>query len=140
MSAPVNLHISGLTVKKVEKYWDAGPGSVCLNCCGIGHERQNSYGDRPEKCIMCAGSHQASERQCGVNGCSKGKGKLCVHVVARCANCQGNHQANSGRCPSRQKAEIQARKNKVAKEPKSLVKVTTASEPNEEEENLVAND
>ena len=85
----------GGVIKKVEKYWDAGPGSVCMKCCGIGHERQGNCEDRPEKCIMCASAHPASEHQCGVNGCRKGKGKLCVHVVARCANCQGNHQANS---------------------------------------------
>lgn len=51
----------GGAVKKVEKYWDAGPGSVCLKCCGIGHERQNSRGDKPEKYTMCAGPHPASE-------------------------------------------------------------------------------
>ena len=51
----------GGAVKKVEKYWDAGPGSVCPKCCEIGHERQNSCGDRSEKCIMCAGAHPASE-------------------------------------------------------------------------------
>ena len=116
----------GGAVKKVEKYWDAGPGSVCLKCCGIGHERQNRCGDRPEKCIMCAGPHPASEHQCGVNGCSKGRGKLCVYVVARCANCQGNHQANSTRCPARQKAEMKARKNKAAKTDELPIKPTIA--------------
>ena len=49
---------------------------------------------------------------------------MCVHVVARCANCQGNHQANSPRCPFRQKAEMQARKNKVAKNLEVPVKTT----------------
>ena len=92
----------GGAVKKVEKYWDAGPGSVCMKCCGIGHERQDNCGNRPEKCIMCVGAHTASDHQCGVDRCKMGKGKLCVHVMARCANCQGNHQANSARCPSRQ--------------------------------------
>lgn len=29
----------GGAVLKVEKYWDAEPGSVCSRCCGIGHER-----------------------------------------------------------------------------------------------------
>lgn len=65
---------------------------------------------------MCAREHQVNKHQCGVIGCNKGKGKLCIHVVARCANCNGNHQANSARCPSRQKAEIQAQKKKPAKE------------------------
>ncbi len=115
----------GGTVKKVEKYWEAGPGSVCMRCCGIGHERQGSCGDRPERCVMCAGAHPASEHQCGVNGCNKGKGKLCIHVVARCANCQGSHPANSGRCTIRQKAQIEARKNKAAKTPEPLANITT---------------
>jgi hypothetical protein len=128
----------GGAVKKVEKFWEAGPGSVCMRCCGIGHERLGSCGNRPEKCIMCAGEHQVSEHQCGVGGCSKGIGKLCVHVVARCANCQGNHQANSARCPSRQKAEIQARKNKVANEAGSTVKATTTLGPSEEDEEIPA--
>ena len=114
----------GRAIKKVEKYWDAGPRSVCLRCCGIGHECQNSCGDRPEKCTMCAGAHQVSEHQYGVNGCSKKRGKLCVHVVARCANYQGNHQANSPQCPSRPKAEMQARKNKIAKNLEVSVKIT----------------
>ena len=128
----------GGAVKKVEKFWEAGPGSVCMRCCGIGHERLGSCGNRPEKCIMCAGEHQISEHQCGVRGCSKGMGKLCVHVVARCANCQGNHQANSARCPLRQKAEIQARKNKVAKEDGPTVKATTTLGPSEEDEEIPA--
>lgn len=32
----------GGAIKKVEKYWEAGPGSVCMKCCGIGQERQGN--------------------------------------------------------------------------------------------------
>ena len=74
---------------------------------------------------MCTGEHQISEHQYGVRGCSKGIRKLCIHVIARYANCQGKHQANSARCPLKQKAKIQARKNKVAKEDVPMVKTTT---------------
>ncbi len=95
----------GGAVKKVEKYWDAEPKSVCLKCCRIGHERLGSCGDRLKKCVMCAGAHPAIEHQCGVNGCNKRKGKLCVHIITQCANCQGNHQASSARCPLRLKAQ-----------------------------------
>lgn len=95
----------------VEKFWEAGPGSLCMKCCGIFHERTGSCGDRPVQCVMCAGERQVSDHQCGVNGCNKGRGKICMHVVARCANCNGNHQANSFRCQARQKAEGHARKN-----------------------------
>lgn len=103
-------------MKKVKKFWEAGPGSVCLRCSEIGHERLEKCGDKPKKCVMCAREHQVSEHQCGVNRCSKGIGKLCIHVVARFANCNGNHQANSVRCPSRHKAEIQARKKRRIEE------------------------
>ena len=116
----------------VEKYWEAGPGSVCMRCCGIGHERLGSCGDRPEKCLLCAGPHQASNHQCGVDGCSKKPGKLCTHVVARCANCMGNHQANFAHCPARQKAELQARKGKTRKDPKILEKANNLQSQEDE--------
>ena len=72
----------GGAVKKVEKYWDAGPGLVYMRYCGIGHECQSSCGDRPERCVICAEAHPASEHQCGINGYNKRKGKLCIHIVA----------------------------------------------------------
>lgn len=40
----------GGVVRVVEKYWEAGPSSVCMTCCGIGHERMESCGNRPAKC------------------------------------------------------------------------------------------
>ena len=75
-----------------------------------------SCGDRPQRCIICAGSHKVEDHQCGVTGCNKGKGKICVHVTPKCANCKGAHAANSPRCTSRHKAEINARKEKKVKE------------------------
>lgn len=41
------LRFGGM-VKKVEKFWEAGPGSVCLRCFGIGHKRLEKCGDRPK--------------------------------------------------------------------------------------------
>ena len=79
--------------------------------------------------------HAVSKHQCGVNGCNKGVGKLCLHVRARCTNCQGNHQANSARCPSRQKAEALARKNKAEKELKAAIVLALDVE---EEEGIMA--
>ena len=29
----------GRTFKMVEKYWEAGPSSVCMTCLGIGHDQ-----------------------------------------------------------------------------------------------------
>lgn len=59
------LFASGLrfggTVKVVEKYWESGPSSVCLTCCGIGHERMGKCGDQPPKCIICAGPHKIKD-------------------------------------------------------------------------------
>lgn len=102
----------GHVIKKVEKYWEAGPSSVCMTCCGIGHERMGDCNNRPPKCIICAGLHKVSEHRCGVVGCSKGVGKSCIHVVAKCANCNSNHPANSPRCALRHEAEKAAKKGK----------------------------
>lgn len=88
----------------------------------VRHKQLGSCGDKPGKCLLCAGPHQASNHQCGVNGCSKKPRKLCTHVLARCANCMGNHQANFVRWSARQKAELQAQKGKMRKDPKILEK------------------
>ena len=106
----------GGVVRVVERYWEAGPSSVCMICCGIGHHRMGSCGDRPEKCLICAGPHKVENHQCGVAGCNKGKGKICAHITPKCANCGGTHVANSPRCASRHQADIKARKEKKMKE------------------------
>lgn len=41
-------------VKKVEKYWKAGPRSVYMRYCGISHKRQDNYRDRLERYVICA--------------------------------------------------------------------------------------
>lgn len=74
-------------VKKIEKFWDAGPGSGCLRCCGIGHKCLGNFKDRPKKCVMYTEKHQASKYQYEINGYSKETKKLCVHVVPQCTNC-----------------------------------------------------
>ncbi len=105
----------GGTFKVVERYWEAGPGSVCPICCGIGHDRLGKCGERPAKCTICAGPHKLEEHKCGVKGCETGFGKICSHVTAVCANCKGAHQATSGKCPARQRAEKEARRKKSDK-------------------------
>ena len=85
----------GGTVKVVEKYWESGPSSVFMTCCGIGHERMGKCGDRTPKYVICAGPQKVEDHQCGVTGCHKGKGKVCVHVMVLCANCGEGHSANS---------------------------------------------
>lgn len=117
-------------MRVVERYWEAGPGSVCMTCCGIGHERMGSCGDRAPQCIICSGPHKMEEHYCGVAGCVKGKGKICAHVTAKCANCGGNHTANSPRCVSRHKADLEARKCKkeISQKEKEKIPVEDASQ------------
>ena len=97
----------------VEKYWELGPSSVCMTCCGIGHEQMGKCRDRNPRCVIYAGPHKLEDHLCGVIGCHKGKGKMCIHVKVQCANCGGGHSANSNRCTKRHKAEVDARKNKL---------------------------
>lgn len=85
-------------MRVVEKYWEAGPSLVCMTCCVIVHKRMGNCRNRPLQCILCAGSHKIEDYWCGVAGCIKGIGKVCVHVTAKCANCGRNHTANSSRC------------------------------------------
>ena len=47
----------GGVVTKVEKFWNAGFGSVCIKCYEIGHERLGSCGDRLKRCVIYAGKH-----------------------------------------------------------------------------------
>ena len=124
----------GGVVRVVERYWEAGPSSVCMKCCGIGHERMENYGDWPPKCVICAGPHKVEDHYCGVTDCNKGKGKICVHVTAKCANCKGSHAANCSRCVSRHKADIKARKEKKIKEKRGKEKVKADSANNEAED------
>ncbi len=92
-------------------------------------------GDRPQKCIICAGPHKVEDHQCGVAGCKKGKGKICAHDTPKCANCTGAHAANSPRCTSRHKAEINARKEMNTKEnQKGKMQACSTSNEVEEEE------
>ena len=113
----------GGVIRLVERYWEAGPSSICMTCCGIRHQRMGNCGDRPHKCIICAGPHKVEDHQCGIKGCKK-RGKICVHVTPKCANCIGAHVASSARCPSRHQAEIRVRKEKKANE-KGKEKVQT---------------
>ncbi len=125
------LRFGGL-IRVVEKYWEAGPSSVCMTCCGIGHERMGSCRNRPTKCVICSGAHKVEEHQCGVIGCTKGRGKTCPHVKAQCANCGGGHMANSSRCISRQKASVKASKERKVRKESEREKTKVVSEDGEE--------
>lgn len=81
----------GGALKVVERYWEAGPSSVCMTCLGLGHDRLGSCGDKEVQCVICAGTHKAENHKCGITGCTIGRGKICTHLVPKCANCAGNH-------------------------------------------------
>lgn len=118
----------------VERYWKAGPSSVCLTCCGIGHKRMGSCGNRPPKYIIWAVPHKVEEHCCVVAGYNKREGKICVHVTAKYANCGGNHVANFPRCVSRHKADIKAKKErKKTREKKRKEKLQANSVSNKVE-------
>ena len=51
----------GGAVKKIEKFWDAKPRSVCMRYCRISHEYLGSCENRSERCVMCAGEYQANK-------------------------------------------------------------------------------
>ena len=105
----------GGALKVVEKYWEAGPSSVCMSCAGVGHDRWGECRDRAIQCVICAGAHKAENHRCGVTGCTIKMGKICTHVTPKCANCGGNHQATAFKCPARLKAQAEAWKEKAKK-------------------------
>ena len=105
------LRFGGVT-GAVENFWETGPNSVCMTCWGIGHERMGKCGNQPMQGVICSGPHTVEDHCYGVTECNKGKGKICVHVIAKCVNCKRNHTAHSPRCPYRYKAGVKARREK----------------------------
>lgn len=99
----------------VEKYWEAGPSSICMNCTGMGHDRLGGCGDRRVQCVICAGAHKVESHKCGVTGCTVKMGKICTHVIPKCANCGGNRQATAFKCPAKLRAQTEAWKKKMEK-------------------------
>lgn len=87
--------------------------SVCPRCCGIGHSGYRACQNRPPRCTICAGDHEALSHQCNMAGCTAGLGKTCSHALIKCANCGQDHVATSAKCPlvrqARQHAIRQAR-------------------------------
>lgn len=69
-------------VKKEERYQEAGPGLVYIKCCGISYKRQDSYENRPKKCVIYVEVYLTSKYQCGVNKQNKKKGKLYIYFIA----------------------------------------------------------
>ena len=114
------LRVGGV-VKIVEKYWESELSSVCMTCCGIGHEQMGKCGDSVPKCMICARPHKLEVHRCGVLECKKGAGKVCVYVTVQCANCGASYFPSSSRCTLRNKAEIDARKKKTLSKGKAKI-------------------
>ncbi len=117
----------GGTLKVVEKYWEAGPCSICMSCAGIGHDRLGKCGNRGVQCVICAGAHKVESHKCGVIGCTAKMGKICTHIIPKCANCGGNHQATAFKCPAKLRAQTEAWKKKMEKAQDDQLSVTNDS-------------
>lgn len=124
----------GGALKVVEKYWEAGPSSVCLSCAGVGHDRLGECGARAVQCVICAGAHKAEDHRCGVMGCTVKMGKICTHVTPKCANCGAKHQATAFKCPARLKAQAEAWREKSKKFQAKGKQPATPTAPEEEPE------
>lgn len=75
-----------------------------------------SYGNQPQKCIICTNPHKIEDHQYAVIRYKKDKGKICIHVIPKCANCTRAYATNFSRCILTHKAEITVRKEKKTKE------------------------
>lgn len=98
----------GGDLKVVEKYWEAGPSSICMSCTGIGHDRLEGCGDRAVQYAIFAGAHKVKSHKCDVTGCMAKIGNICTHIIPKCANCRGNYQATAFKCPAKLRAQTEA--------------------------------
>lgn len=84
---------------RTDHYTDLRRDLVCPRCCTIGHTTYRTCRDKPPRCLVCAGAHEANKYSCKEAGCRAKPGSACLHKPARCANCTGSHQAYSPTCP-----------------------------------------
>ena len=124
----------GGALKVVEKYWEAGPGLVCLSCAGVDHDRLEKCGDRAVQCVICAGANKVEDYRCGVTGCAVKMDKICTHVTPKCANCGAKHHATTFRCSARLKAQAEIWKEKSRKLQAKDKELATFATPEEEVE------
>lgn len=53
-------------LKVVEKYWEAGPGSICVSCVGVGHNCLAKYRNRAIQYVTYTRFHKIENYRCGV--------------------------------------------------------------------------
>ncbi|POS86789.1 hypothetical protein EPUL_002559 [Erysiphe pulchra] len=97
---------------KVERYRQVGPNSMCPTCCRWGHTTYNCPNLEIQRCELCSGPHLTENHQCTITGCNNGRGKQCIHMIAKCAICGGKHTASSHPCKHYREAAAIAKANR----------------------------
>jgi len=97
----------------VDRYWEVGPEEICPRCLEYGHTSYRGC-NKPPKCYICTGNHEANEHKCQITGCSAIQGKACVYLPVKCIYCKGPHLATSNNCPKRREVIEEAKKRKLA--------------------------
>ena len=93
--------------KVVEKYWEAGPSSVCLSCVEIGHDCLGECGAKIVQCVICARAYKAEDHRCRIMSCTIKMGKICTYVIPKYENCGAKYQATVIKCLARLKAKAE---------------------------------
>ena len=127
------IRLGGGVPKRVEDFWEAGPGAVCPTCCGIGHGAMDDCQGKEPRCLICAGNHVAGEHKCGTRGCGT-EMKACIHTEIRCANCGGEHTADNAKCPARIRAQMRAKRTREQEQERIVAKEAAREVAKEEEE------
>lgn len=70
----------------VEKYWEAGPGSICISYGGISHNHLGECGNKGLLYVICTGHHKSEYHVCGVIGCNVKERKIYAYITLKCAN------------------------------------------------------
>lgn len=94
--------------KVIEKYWEAGLSSICINFVGIDHTRLGKCENGNLQYVICAGDYKTQNHLNRVIGCYVEKGKICIHITAKCANCGWHYQAIAFKYLARLKTQMQA--------------------------------
>ncbi|MCJ1360069.1 MAG: hypothetical protein MMC33_010072 [Icmadophila ericetorum] len=118
--------------KRVEDFWEAGPGAVCPTCCGIRHGAMDDCQGKEPRCLICAGNHVAGEHKCGTRGCGT-EMKACIHTEIRCADCGGEHTADNAKCPASIRAQMQAKRTREQEQERIVAKEAAREVAKEEE-------
>jgi hypothetical protein len=96
---------------KSERFIEARPQELCLNCYQFGHNKYQKCENRL-KCYLCGGNHSGLEHKCLIKGCTAKTSQICTHIEARCVNCLGTHITTSETCPKKREIIRQEKEKK----------------------------